>query len=53
MDGELSLARQIIDLDAAAGDVLVGLIASHFAVSDTLTRDRLSTYVDESRAVTS
>lgn len=52
MDGEPTLARQIIDLDSAAGDVLLGLLAGHFAVHETLTRDRLSTYVDEALAVT-
>ena len=47
-----TLARQIIDLDHAASNVLVGMIAGHFATADTLTRERLSTYVDESLAVT-
>lgn len=49
---EPALARQVLDLDHAASDVLLGLIAGHFATTSTLTSDRLSTYVEESMAVT-
>ncbi len=47
-----TLARRIIDLPDEPTHVFIGLVASHFATADTMTRAAVERYVDESMAVT-
>lgn len=46
------LPRRILDLDHDATQVLVGMVASHFATADTLDRETVARYLDEAQAVT-
>lgn len=47
-----TLARQIIDLPEDATNVFIGMVASHFATTETLDRATVTRYVGESLAVT-
>lgn len=46
-----TLARRILDLEPAATDAFIGMVASHFATAPTLDRTTVARYVEESIAV--
>jgi len=46
-----SLTRRILDLDHDTTNVLVGMIASHFATAADLSHGEMERYVDEAQAV--